>query len=277
MKFADLHVHTTYSDGTFSPQRVVDEALAQNLDCISVTDHDNVSGIAPAILAAAGRLEIISGIELTTEASGTEIHILGYLIDYTDEAFLRMLKNMQEIRVKRIHMMCQKLTRLHLPVDPKDVFELAGQGSVGRLHMARVLVNKGYVGNTSEAFNRLIGDKGPAYVAKFKMSPKEAIGWIRRVGGIPVLAHPYLLPQKFLIEDFVKAGVLGIEVLYAEHTDFQQSEYLKLAEKYKLLVTGGSDCHGEAKQEAKLGRIRLPYEYVEKLKSAQCRLNAQKK
>ncbi|MFA5038451.1 MAG: PHP domain-containing protein [Candidatus Omnitrophota bacterium] len=274
MRFADLHVHTCFSDGTFSPQRIVEEALTAGLSCISITDHDNISGIAPAMLAAGERLEIVSGIELTAELTGSEIHILGYLIDFTDEAFLGMLKEMQEVRIRRIHSICQKLTRLKMPVEPEEIFRLAGEGSVGRLHVARVLVHKGYVANTGEAFSRFIGDKGPAYVAKFKMPPKEAIAWIRRVGGIPVLAHPYLLPQKFLIEDFVKAGIMGIEALYTEHSDFQQSEYVKLAEKFGLLVTGGSDCHGEAKQEAKIGRVRLPYEYVERLKEAKCRLGS---
>lgn len=272
MNFADLHVHSYFSDGTFSPERIVEEAISSGLSCISITDHDSVSAIDPARLSAGQRLEIIPGVELTAEARGTEIHMLGYLFDHTYEPFLKMLKEMQEVRQRRIHEMCRKLAGLKLPVEPQEVFDIADKGSVGRLHVARVLAKKGYVGNINEAFNRLIGDKGPAYVSKFKMSPKQAVEWIRRAGGIPVLAHPYLLPQGFLIEDFVKAGIMGIEVFYSEHSDFQQTEFLKMAEKYHLLVTGGSDCHGEAKQEAKMGRIKLPYSYVEKLKEAKCRL-----
>lgn len=270
MKFADLHVHTHFSDGTFSPERLVEEAVQADLSCIAVTDHDNVSGILPAIRAAGPRLEVLAGIELTAESEGAEVHILGYLIDYAHKPFLAMLKNMQEVRIRRVHEMCRKLERLHMPIDPREVFDVADPGSVGRLHVARVLVNKGYVATTGEAFARFIGDRGPAYVSKFKMTPREAIGWLRRVGGVPVLAHPYLLPQNVLIEDFVKAGIMGIEAYYSEHSDFQQNEFVKIAEKFGLLVTGGSDCHGEAKKDIKIGRVRLPYEYVEKLKKAKC-------
>jgi len=272
MKFADLHVHTHFSDGTYSPERLVEEAVAADLSCIAITDHDNISGIAPAVRAAGGRLEVLSGIEMTAERDGIEIHILGYLIDGTHQAFLAMLRKMQEVRVRRIREMCRKLDHLHMPVDPQEIFDLAEPGSVGRLHVARVLVNKGYVATTGEAFARFIGDKGPAYVAKFKMTPREAIEWIRRVGGVPVLAHPYLLPSGIAIENFVKEGIMGIEAYYSEHSESQRNEYEKMAEKFGLLVTGGSDCHGEAKNEAKIGRVHLPYVYVEKLKEAQCRL-----
>jgi predicted metal-dependent phosphoesterase TrpH len=272
MRFADLHIHTHFSDGTYSPERLVEEAIGADLSCIAITDHDNISGIAPAIRAAGDRLEVLSGIEMTAERDGVEIHILGYLIDDTHKPFLAMLKKMQEVRVRRIHEMCRKLERLHMPVDPQEIFDLAEPGSVGRLHVARVLVNKGYVATTGEAFVRFIGDKGPAYVAKFKMTPKEAIQWIRRVGGIPVLAHPYLLPSSIVIEDFVKDGIMGIEAYYSEHTESQKNDFEKIADKFGLLVTGGSDCHGEAKNEAKIGRVHLPYVYVEKLKEAQCRL-----
>ena len=271
MKFAYLHVHTHFSDGTFSPERLVEEALRTDLSCIAVTDHDNVSGVEPARKAAAGRLEVLSGVEMTAEVGGAEIHILGYLIDHTQPSFLGMLKKMQELRVRRVHEMCQKLKQLHMPIEPQEVFDLAEPGSVGRLHVARVLVDRGYVATTSEAFARFIGDRKPAYVAKFKMTPKEAIGWIRRVGGIPVLAHPYLLSANVLIEDLVRAGIMGIEAFYTEHTDFQKNEFVRMAENWGLLVTGGSDCHGEARHEIKIGRVRLPYSYVELLREAQCR------
>ena len=268
MKVADLHVHTYFSDGTFSPQRIVHEALKVGLSCIAITDHDNTAAIEPSIEAAGFRLEVLPGIEMTAEAAGQEIHILGYLIDHKDKAFLDMLKKMQEVRIKRIHDICQKFKELGVPLESEEIFSLAGKGSVGRLHIARALYEKGCVSSIQEAFYRFIGDKGPAYVEKFKMTPKEAIQWILKVKGIPVLAHPYILSDKALIVDFVKAGLMGIEAIYPEHSDNQKNEFIKMAQKYHLLVTGGSDCHGEAKEEIHLGKIKLPYEYVEKLKEA---------
>ena len=272
MKFADLHVHSLFSDGTFSPPHIVSEALRVGLSCISITDHDSTEAIDFAIKAAGDDLEVIPGIELTAESGGQEIHILGYLIDYKNKAFLEMLKHMREVRVKRIYEICKKLKKQGVNIEPQEILSLAGKGSVGRLHVARALYEKGDVFSIADAFYRFIGDKGPAYVGKFKMTPKEAVDWILKVKGIPVLAHPYTLDDRALIADFVKAGIMGIEAIYTEHSNYQKEEFIKIADKYHLLVTGGSDCHGKAKEEPHLGKVKLPYEYVEKLKEAQCRL-----
>ncbi len=271
MKFADLHIHTDFSDGTYSPEEVVAEAKKCGLSCISITDHDSVQGIDIA-KGGSGDLEVLPGIELTAESASQEIHILGYLIDYKNQAFLGMLKKMQEIRTGRIYDICKKLKKLGVNLEPEEVFSLAAKGSVGRLHVARAMYEKGYIFSIPEAFYRYIGDKGPAYVGKFKMSPKEAVGWILKVKGIPVLAHPYTLRGSVLISDFVKDGIMGIEAYYCEHSKYQTDEFVKIAEKYNLLITGGSDCHGTAKDEGRIGRVKLPYEYVEKLKQAQCAL-----
>ena len=272
MKFADLHVHSNFSDGTFSPHEIVREAIKAGLSCISITDHDTIEAIDIAVQAAGDDLEILPGIELTAESAGQEIHILGYLIEYKNKDFLEMLKKMQEIRVKRIYEICQKLKKQGVKIEPEEIFSLAGKGSVGRLHVARALHERGNVFSVAEAFYRFIGDKGPAYVGKFKMTPKEAIDWIRKVKGVPVLAHPHTLGDQALISDFVKAGIMGIEAFYTEHSDFQKQEFMKIAHKHHLLITGGSDCHGMAKEEALIGKIKLPYEYVEKLKEAKCKL-----
>jgi predicted metal-dependent phosphoesterase TrpH len=273
MVFGDLHIHSHFSDGTLSPSKIVDVARRVGLSCISITDHDNVDAYQGALEAGGTDIEIIPGIELTAEAGGQEVHILAYLIDPGRPDFRKMLDEMQRIRVERIHEICKKLKVLGVSLEPDDVFQLAAKGSVGRLHVARVLCNKGHVGSVGEAFARFIGDKGPAYVGKFKMTPKEAIQWVIKNKGIPVLAHPYILSDKTLISDFVKAGIMGIEVFYTENSPYQTQEFLKIAEKYSLLVTGGSDCHGAAKELAAIGRIKLPYEYVEKLKWAQAQLS----
>ena len=272
MKFADLHVHSYFSDGTFSPQDIVSEALKRGLSCISITDHDTVEAIPIARQSGADKLEVVPGIELTAESGGQEIHILGYLIEYDDPGFLKMLKEMQSVRIKRIYEICKKLKKLGVGIEPEEIFSLSSKGSVGRLHVARALHEKGHVFSLADAFYRYIGDKGPAYVGKFKMTPKEAIGWILKVKGIPVLAHPNTLSDNAVIADFVKAGIMGIEAIYPEYSEYQTNEFIKIAEKYNLLITGGSDCHGMAKEDVHLGKIKLPYEYVEKLKEAKCRL-----
>ncbi len=272
MKFADLHVHSHFSDGTFSPKQLVAEALKAGLSCVSVTDHDTTDGIDPTIKEAGSDLEILPGIEMASEAFGQEVHILGYLIDHHNEDFLKMLSQMQEARVKRIFSICEKLNKLNIDLKPQDIFNMAGNGTVGRLHVARVLVEKGFCSSVSEAFYRYIGDKGPAYTGKFKMTPAETIKWIKGVGGVPVLAHPYTLGSKVIISDFVRDGIMGIEAYYSEHSNFEEQEFVKIANKYGLLITGGSDCHGTAKEEIGMGKVQLPYEYVEKLKSARSKL-----
>jgi predicted metal-dependent phosphoesterase TrpH len=271
-KFADLHVHTHFSDGTFSPQQVVQGAIKAGLSCVSITDHDTTAAIDPAIKAAGEDLEIIPGVELTAEFGGQEIHILGYLIDHRNKPFLKMLQKMQKIRVQRIYGICKKLKKQGVLIEPEEIFSLAGSGSVGRLHVARALYEKGHVFSIPDAFYRYIGDKGPAYVGKFKMTPKEAVGWILKIRGIPVLAHPHTIGDRALISDFVKAGIMGLEAFYPEHSQYQREEFIRIAEKQNLLVTGGSDCHGEGKGQVCLGKVKLPYSYVEKLKEAQCRL-----
>lgn len=272
MRYADLHVHSYFSDGTFSPRQIVEEARRAGLYCVAITDHDNIDALGPAREAAGDDFEIIPGIEITAEAAGQEIHILAYLIDVTDPEFLKAVVEMQRIRVERIRGICRKLQALGAPLEAEEVFRLAAKGTVGRLHVARALCAKGFVTCVGEAFTRFIGDKGPAYVGKFKMTPKEAIQWVIKFRGVPVLAHPYILSDKTLISDFVKAGIMGLEVFYTEHSPYQTQEFLKIAAKHDLLVTGGSDCHGAAKEETSLGRVKLPYEYVEKLKWAQAQL-----
>ncbi len=273
MKSADLHLHSHFSDGTFSPKQLVFEALKTGLSCISITDHDSVEAIDLAIQEAGADLEIIPGIEMTAEVFAREVHILGYFIDYRNEDFLKMLNRMREARIKRIFGICEKLKKLGVSLDPKDVFDLAVNASVGRLHVARAMVKKGYCASIPEVFMRFIGDKGPAYVSKFKMSPKETVVWIKKVGGIPVLAHPHTLGDQSVVSDFVKDGIMGLEVFYTEHSDYQTKEFIKIAKKYNLLVTGGSDCHGSAKEDVHIGKVKLPYEYVEKLKEAKNKLS----
>ncbi|MFH1888623.1 MAG: PHP domain-containing protein [Candidatus Omnitrophota bacterium] len=273
MKFADLHLHTIFSDGTYAPDELVNESSNSALAAIAVTDHDTVCGVEPAIKAAGEKgIEVLSGIELTVEHDGKEVHLLGYLIDYKNTNLLDMLDILKENRIERIYRITDRLKDMGLRFNADSVFDVAGDGTVGRLHVARAMVNEGLIGSTAEAFRKYIGDKCPAYVCGFRLPPIEAIGLIKGAGGIPVLAHPHTLDSDELIPELVGYGLMGLEVYYPEYTRTMINFYLNLAKKYDLLVTGGSDCHGNAKPEVKVGSVKIPYELVVKLKAAQNRI-----
>lgn len=269
MKFADLHLHTTFSDGTYTPEELVNRSRKAGLSAIAVVDHDTIDGLAPTIAAASGTdIEVLSGVELSAEYKTQEVHILGYLIDYQDKAFLKKTASLRNNRIERVYEITVKLNALGIHLNPQSVFDLAGNGTVGRLHIARALVKEGLVGSIYEVFQRYIGDNGPAYVLGFRFSPQEAIEFIKDAGGVPVLAHPYILNNDELILEFIKSGLMGLEVYYPEHSQGTVNFYLDLARKHNLVVTGGSDCHGSAKPEVRIGSIKVPYALVEKLKEA---------
>ncbi|MDD5045336.1 MAG: PHP domain-containing protein, partial [Candidatus Omnitrophica bacterium] len=237
MKFADLHLHTNYSDGTSEPVELVREAKKAGLDCIALADHDTIEGINPALEAAAQEgIELIPGIELSCEYNDAEVHILGYLIDYKDKQFIEKLAAIRKIRESRLHEMIEKLKGLKVDIQIEDVLKLCRTNNVGRLHLARAIVKKGYAQSISEAFQRFIGDNSPAYVCGFKLKPEEAIKIILSARGIPVLAHPYILGNDGLITQFIGYGLRGIEVYYPEHTKNKTLLYEKLAKERGLLI-----------------------------------------
>ena len=269
MKFADLHVHSVFSDGTYSPEKLVTASANAKLSSISIVDHDSVGGIVPALNAAVSLgIEVVPGIELSAEYEGSEIHILGYLIDYKNRTFLERLNYLKDNRIERVHKIVGKLRDLGVNLDSNSVFNLAKQGTVGRLHIARAMVLEGKVNSVFEAFQEYIGDKCPAYVLGFKFSPLEAIKLIKDAGGIPVLAHPYSLHNDEMILQFIQCGLMGIEAYYPEHSQSMINFYKNLAAKHNLLVTGGSDFHGDAKPGVKIGCMKIPYELVEIIKEA---------
>lgn len=267
LKYADLHAHTVHSDGTFTSAQLVKQALASGLSALAIVDHDTVEGIAEAKASAKGTaLEVISGIELTSQYENQEIHMLGYFLDYQNTALLEKLKLIRANRVQRAYKIVKNLEQFGIKLNPEVVFDICGKGAVGRLHIARALVQEGCVGTTAEAFRKYIGDKSPAYVLGFNLSPAEAIKIIRDAGGVAVLAHPYLLRNDALIAEFAQSGLGGIEVYYPEHSQGMVNFYLDLAKKLNLVVTGGSDFHGSAKPDIKLGMMKVPFELVEELR-----------
>lgn len=273
MKFADLHLHTIFSDGTYTPQELISESIKCGLSAVAIVDHDTVEGIQPTIdIAKTQDIEVLPGIELTTEYDSLEIHILGYLIDFKNKELIEKLETLKKNRIERIYKIVDKLKNIGINLESKTIFDIARQGTVGRLHIARAMVAEGKTATVLEAFQKYIGDKCPAYVLGFRFSPNEAIKLIKNVGGIPVLAHPYNLNNDDLILNFIDYGLMGVEVYYPEHSQSMINFYLNLARKHNLLVTGGSDCHGNAKPEIRIGSIKISYELVKRLKEAKFKL-----
>jgi predicted metal-dependent phosphoesterase TrpH len=269
MKFADLHLHTFFSDGTFTPEELVERASKLGFSAIALTDHDTVEGCARAAMACANvKMEFISGAELTAEHKDTEVHIIGYFLDTQNRVLLERIAGFQSDRQNRIHEMVAALNQIGIPLKAESVFGLANCKSPGRPHVARALVKEKLIGSLDEAFERFLKKGRPAWVPKTKMSALEGIEMIHQAGGLAVMAHPGLNRTDEIIPALVDAGLDGIECFHTKHSTTMAERYLEIAEKYNLLVTGGSDCHGFSKAKPLIGTVKLPYEHVGKLKAA---------
>ena len=272
MKSADLHLHTLFSDGTFTPEELVLRAQKAGLACIALTDHDTVEGCARAATAcAAVKMDFIPGSELTAEHEDTEVHVIGYFLDTQNPVLLKRIGQFQSVRQNRIYEMVAALNKLGIPLKAESVFALANCKSPGRPHVARALVKEKLIGNLDEAFEKYLKKGRPAWVPKTKMSALESVELIHQAGGLAVMAHPGLNRTDEIIPDLVDAGLDGIECFHTKHSTLMSERYLEIAEKYKLLVTGGSDCHGFSKKAPLIGTVKLPYSYVEKLFAAKKR------
>jgi 3',5'-nucleoside bisphosphate phosphatase len=267
MKFADLHLHTNFSDGTFTPEELVLHAQKAGLACIAVTDHDSVEASARAAAAcAAVNMEFVSGTELTAEHDDTELHVLGYFLDTSNEKLLAEITKFQAVRQNRIHEMVTRINEMGLPLQAESVFGLANCKSPGRPHVARAMVKEGLVRNLDEAFERFLKKGCPAWVPKSKISALDAIDLVHQAGGIAIMAHPGLNRTDNIIPGLVDAGLDGIECFHTKHSTATSERYLEIADTYHLLVTGGSDCHGYSKGKPLIGTVRLPYDHVGKMK-----------
>lgn len=265
---ADLHLHTIFSDSTFTPQEVIKKAKRLNFNTISITDHDIVEALPIASKTADEvGINMIPGVELTVEWKNSELHMLGYYIDWKISWFKQLLKDICKARVERMEKMVYRLNDLGIELTTEEVLQRSEKGAVGRLHLANVLYEKGKVNSPQEAFYKYIGDNGPCYVKKYKLSPKEAIDIIFNVNGIPVLAHPGISVDERDVLKLTNMGLRGIEVYHPEHSQSQINSYKKLAQENNLVITGGSDCHGKAKRKVLLGEIRINEELVKALKN----------
>jgi predicted metal-dependent phosphoesterase TrpH len=265
---ADLHIHSTASDGKLTPADVVLEAARRGLSFIALADHDNIDGIASAQAAASAfpQLKVIPGIEISTEAAQGEVHVLGYFVDYTNPEFNAALDRFKNSRLQRGQKMVTKLEKLGIHLDWQRVTEIAGGSTIGRPHIAQAMMEKGYVTSFKQAFIEYLAHNRPAYVERDKMTPQEAVALIIKAKGLPVLAHPLTLPDpEVLIAELKGGGLVGLEAYYNGYTPEEVSRLLALADKYQLIATGGSDYHGIEDTETAIGDSGLPMEAVEKL------------
>ena len=243
----DLHLHTLASDGRLTPTELIRLVAKQGLETISVTDHDSTEGLAEAYEAAKEfpYLRIIPGIEMSADIPGDEVHVLGYFLNYHDDQFQTTLKEFRMGRVGRAQVMVEKLGSLGKPVEWDRVLHFAGDGSVGRPHIALAMVEAGYFNEPKEAFEEYLGNDGLAYYDRPKLNPVESVEMIQRVGGVPVLAHPtFMNDMEAGIANLKKVGVKGMEVYYAQYDDDTVRHLARLAKEYDLIPRGGSDYHG---------------------------------
>lgn len=267
---ADLHNHTTASDGTNPPAEQVRWAAAQGLAAVAITDHDTIAGWDEAIEAGLGAgIEIVPGCELSTEVGKTEVHILAYYFDRADPTMVALLQRMRGGRRARAAEAVAKLHKLgHTHVSLERVLELGGE-TVGRPHMAAALVECGVCRNKDDAFDRFLAYGKPAYVPRPKLTPDEAIAVVKGAGGVPVIAHPGLIRDDKWVRHFIAAGAMGIEAYHTDHSDQQRQFYARWAHDAGLIATGGTDSHGPRGMRTVVpGSVNVAMDVVAQLKAA---------
>lgn len=303
----DLHVHSTFSDGTFTPSQLVDYAMEKGLTAFALTDHDTTDGL-PEALAYAKKLrdsrdadtadavsasmdkaqtrdpqsekrpavpEIIPGIELSTDENGSEVHVVGLFIDYENREFAEYLNEFLKSRDDRNRKMCGKLREQGFDVTYEAMLKRFPDSVLTRAHFSRFLLEHGYVKSIKEAFDRYLGDRCPCYVPREKITPVRAVELIRKAQGIPILAHPILYHMSdarlnALVNKLKDAGLMGIEAIYSTYSPAEERQIRRLAKEHQLLISGGSDFHGENKPGLDLGigygKLFVPDEILDELK-----------
>ncbi len=265
MHKADLHVHTIMSDGNNTIEELIPMCIKRGIDTLAITDHDTVGAFKD--FKNNNKINIIKGIELSTDYKGKSVHILGYFIDENNKNLLSKLKYLREKRESRAHTIAEKLREnFNISIDFNNLKTLSSDNSIGRMHIAKELVNKGYVPNTSKAFEKYIGDDCPCFVKNEKLYVDEAVKLIKDAGGISFLAHPGLIKGTDNYDEILDMGLQGIEVFYPKHSNEQRQYFYDLAIKRGILISGGSDFHGlKTKGKNKLGSAYLTQKYLDKI------------
>ncbi|MFC1951362.1 PHP domain-containing protein [Chloroflexota bacterium] len=268
---ADLHLHTTASDGGLTPAELVTRSANLGLKVIAVTDHDSVEGIPTAVEAARNypQITLIPGVEISTDIPKNEIHMLGYFMDCKDKKLNDELSRLRISRQTRAEKMAARLTELGLPIDYARVLQLAGDGSVGRPHIAQAMLENGHIDDFRQAFDSYIGRNGPAYVEREKMLPEEAVALIAKAGGLPALAHPADIEDiKKLLPLYIEHGLVGLETYYYGYNEQTVKRLAGLADQYGLIATGGSDYHNDnGTAGGPLGGVDIPRKSIDRLLS----------
>jgi predicted metal-dependent phosphoesterase TrpH len=264
----DLHAHTTASDGRMAPRDLVRAAARAGVTVLAVTDHDTADGLDEALAEGpAAGVRVLPGVELSTHAGGMDVHILGYFIDPREPALTGLCAALRRSRVERIRRMVGALQAAGVRVTEEEVFAEAGPGTVSRAHVARVLVRRGIVPTFARAFERYLGRNARAYVPSSALTPAEAVLRIRGAGGVPVLAHPGDLADDGIIPALVQDGIEGLEAFSHNARPSEVERYVRIARDFRLLVTGGSDFHGETDFGRSLGETDCPAEYFRELEA----------
>ncbi len=265
---ADLHLHTYFSDGAFSPMEILARASDVGLSAISITDHDSIDALAEAANRAKDvGTELIPGVELSATLGTKDIHILGYFFDPDNARLRSTLEMFKRERLSRAERIVHKLNRLDLPLSMNSVLEHAGHGAVGRPHIAAALVDEGYTTDYSEAFVQYIGDSGPAFEPKYRISPEDAVQLIADAGGISILAHPGWYVSEEDLMQLIRAGIDGIEVVHPAHDGERMKFYKGITSTYFLLESGGSDFHGGKRNDhGNFGTYTVCYDVVKAMK-----------
>lgn len=278
MSRVDLHLHTTHSDGSCTPAEVIELAAKVGITTLAITDHDITTGVPEAVAAGKARgIEIIPGVEISSLLGGSELHMLGYFLDYEDASLNDRLTRLRESRHRRNPQIIERLQTAGIDITYDEVRALAGTDSVGRPHIARVLMEKGVISSVKEAFNLWLAYGRPAYVPRELPTPAEAILWIKEAKGLAVLAHPtWVKTTEGTLTDLVRRlkadGLDGMEVYYSTHTPRQTRDYLALSKQQGLLMTGGSDFHGLTKPDIEVGigkgSLHVPDSLLDTMKTA---------
>ncbi len=268
--YVDLHIHSTFSDGTCSIPELIQIALEKNLRAIAITDHDCVDGISRADdLGRAHGIEVVPGVELSCEIDGKDIHVLGYLMDIENSGLIGKLHEMKQARYARAEKMIENLNRQGVDLRFDTVLKIAGEGAIGRPHIAAAMLKEELIYSFREAFDKYIGYDSPAYVDKMTLHPRDVFQIILDAGGIPVLAHPGVTGVDERIPEFSRMGLKGIEAFHSEHPPPVQKYYVEYARRHSLLVTGGSDFHSSNQTRAEIGFPAVKYEVVQALRKMQ--------
>lgn len=277
---ADFHLHTHHSDGTWSPAALIEHAIKIKLTHIAITDHDTTDGISEGRAAAAGRLEIISGVEINTiqrQADGThrDVHILGYFIDAADADLQKLLASQRQARLDHIEKMVALLNADGHPLSMEMIKACAGYGAIGKGHITQAMVDCGMAPSIMEAYEKFIAKESPYYVRRESVSPEQAIAAINNAGGFASIAHPGKSPQMMpYILSLKEQGLAGVEAFHRMHSGNLVRQYIRFANRNSMIITGGSDCHGPYKEyKATVGSISMPKDIVKKFLDSHCALN----